>query len=697
MATESVLAKLMCFDKPSVSHTTNQRKRILSENYFKNMASVTNRKKMLPFSDDADIDVDFDDDLSCRTENSLHTGTSSSLPSSTFSDQKRNNLFSNGMYVQERRMGTSLLSSRSSFSNQPRKKSLSDGMRFEEKRVSCLSFDSIKSLNQSSLVSRQIAKQVTGQVKHSMWHSFAELSSCRTRTEKSLRNEEEKSSTSYIYSLNSEKKPQNLAKHVSERWRKRNFFQEERTSHRGKTRDEVFVTSIKGRNYVPDTRDGNFSKVFYTSYMNGWPVLGARYLSKPSLYPSAWIPNSRARQFSLDRNWCLRPGEWVSKQCNDTHRPNNQQEASVTFIDSDKLVKQSSCEESFTPSESLGRCSEVMDALNPSYHESHNILVKTEARDLHRDESQDSKVDSLFRMCNLAPLSLESKDITDEENEKMYTCIKLMKDNLSGDAESCKNKMFDQSYSYEQPCSPVSSLEGPEGCSHVLNTTAEAEEHLSVSACFENDDEVYVGLQRKLQVIDTMSLESFSEGPEMVVSSDEGDNRSSVGFYQNDPQISEICQTLVKECWDFSYVVDIVGEYGFQTNNLEEMDPLDPSVFDSLEKKYGKSMLWERSERRLLFDRLNLGLIESVKTSADLHTWRKPLAKRFRTSQKRQKVEDVLWSILTNQQEELKRDSSDKVCRSEMEWLDLEEDVDLIVVELERFLVDELIDEFVCM
>ena len=220
---------------------------------------------------------------------------------------------------------------------------------------------------------------------------------------------------------------------------------------------------------------------------------------------------------------------------------------------------------------------------------------------------------------------------------------------------------------------------------------------------------MYVGLQIKLLQIETMSFESVSEGLEMVVSSDEGDEPSSVGFYQKDPQIIEIYQTRVEECWDFSYVVDVVAESGLQMRDLEEMgsclsrnlflrdNVLDPLVFSSLEKKYGKCIPREKSERRLLFDRLNLGLIEIFKPSVGLNTWRKPVAKRFCACQKGQELEEVLWSVLVNQHDEVKKDSSDKVCQKELEWLDLEEDTDLIIQELQCFLVDELIEEVLCM
>ncbi|CAO2826171.1 unnamed protein product [Amaranthus hypochondriacus] len=673
----SVLAKLMCINKPLSSNTTYQRQRVFSENYFQNIASVARREKVLPLSDNADFDMD----LIGGTGKSFHVGRSSSLSSSsfgyqnrkkslseqtderpvrvkgmsssfssstsTFGNQKRKNTMSDGIRLPETRMSSSLSSSTTTFGNQKRKNSMSDGMRLPEKRSMCSSsFDSIRS-TESSLSSKEIAKQVTEQVKHSVWHSCIELFSMNPKSENSTQNVVEEGLTSPPCSLNSEKKhevscfapamestnmeTQKAEKQLSERWKKRKFSHEERNHCGYKIQYEWFVTSSKGRN-------------------NGCPGFAARYLAKPVLFPSAWIPRSRARQLSLD--WCLRPSKRVSMQCND----------SVDNQTSESLI------------------------LNDSVKPSQPVWNRSEC----------SKVVSLCTNCDLSPVTLESEEVVDEENDKTNTCIKLIVENLSRNAETGQHQLKIKGYDSEHPRSPVSSLEGPENLSL---------EPLAVSE-LENDGQ---GLHIKLLQIDTMSFESASEGPGMVVSSDEGDDPNSVCFYQNDPQIIEFYQTRVEECSNFSYVVDVVAESGLQMRDLEEMgssqsrnlflrdNVLDPLVFSSLEKKYGKCIPREKSERRLLFDRLNLGLVEIFKPSIGLNTWKKPVAKRFRASQKGQELEEVLWSVLVNQQDEVKKDSFDKVCQKEMKWLDLEEDTDLIIQELQSLLVDELLEEFLCM
>lgn len=203
--------------------------------------------------------------------------------------------------------------------------------------------------------------------------------------------------------------------------------------------------------------------------------------------------------------------------------------------------------------------------------------------------------------------------------------------------------------------------------------------------------------------MDTMSLESGSEGPEMAVSTDGDNEGSSVGCYREDSQIMEIHGTI--ENRDFSYVVDVLSELGFPTLNLEiESDAwccqgyaLNPLVFDSLEKKYGKQTFWERSERKLLFDRMDLGLMEIARSLDPINTQRKPLSKRFGSMQNQELVEEELWALLVKQEEESKRASCTKVCGGEMEWLEIETYTYLIVKEVESLILDELVEEFVSM
>ncbi|XP_010693137.2 uncharacterized protein LOC104906118 isoform X2 [Beta vulgaris subsp. vulgaris] len=709
----SVLAKLMGIDKPSTPHATHRRDRGLSENYLQNIALVAKREKVLTHSNDNQINMDVSQHVveclqvaSVIEPQNLVCGTGKPFLS-----------------------GRSFLPSTSSSGDRIQKKSVSEHINrkhIQERRANSSRIN-IKSAIQGTLSSQEIAKQIAGQVKNSVWHSCAELS----RSEESFKTAMEVKVSSPVCLSDLEQKhdassfnpvkgstsrrSRNSTKQLSERWRTGKYSEEIRTSCGNKMEDEVLNTS-----------DGNLTTSFYTANAYEWPVLAARHLSKPALFPFAWVPRRKARDFNFDKNWCVRPGKRDIKQCHATESEeddlghkgvqstsessicslvsenarNIHQAASSILNDSVKLA-----EEALALTGSLTDMLASSDITSPTSHHTHIILNDTGERHLKEDVSENSSVDSLSLCCNFA-LNLETGEGPDEQNKRMNMSKNFRWENLSakstacvllGDRESWKHQVKNRS-NVSEPGSPVSSLEGPEACRHVPN-----EEHLSVSVSLENDAH---GLQRKLQLIETMSLESGSEGPEMVVSSDDGDDGASVGCYHKDPQIMEIYQTLIQESMDFSYVVDVIVESGLQMRNLEMESKtwllqgyaLDPLVFDSLEKKYGKHMPWEKSERRLLFDRLNSGLLQIVKPFVGLNSWRKPIAKRFSSRHKSQEViEEELWSLLVNQQKELSTGSLDKVRGWEMEWLDLEEDTDLIVQEIQSLLIDEIIEEFVFM
>ncbi|XP_021729711.1 uncharacterized protein LOC110696662 [Chenopodium quinoa] len=724
MATESnassVLAKLMGIDRPSNLNTAHQRHKVLSQNYLQNIASVAKREKAFLYLDEVDSYMEESEDtadylggasvidyqsLLCRTEKSFLARNSRSSSYSSSSDRKR-------------------------------KLSVSEGINghFQGRKTSSC-YNSLKYPTHGSLSSQEIAKQISGQVKHNIWHSCAELSSSRPRGEKNSENDEEKMTLSARL-FDSEKKhealsfnsadgsssreSQTVRKQISERYRARKCSEEVRTScGSSKIQDEVFVTSSNRRDSVLNISDGNFNTPLHTDTLNVCPVSAARYLSKPTRFPSAWVPRSRARQFTFDKSWCLRPGKWGIKQCNDSgednighkdvqstsecnsldsEKPGIHHAASTILNDSVELAEHKSHEETLTSINSVNNTA-FSDLESPAYHEAHIILNEIKGRHREKVVSQNNTVTN----CNLA---LETEGLSDDEHKRVNLSTEVRRENSSakstscillGDQESWKHQLKKKDKAAE-PRSPVSSLEGPEGCMHIPNISVEAVGYLSDQV--ENDCQ---GLQRKLQLIETMSLESGSEGPEMVVSSEGGDYEDSVDLYQNDPQIMEVYQTLIKESLDFSYVVDVLVESGLQMMDLEIESKtwclrgyvLEPFVFDELEKKFGKHMPWEKSERLLLFDRLNLGLLEIVKPSVGPSTWKKPVAKRFCQRQKSQDlIEEDLWSLLVNQQEVIKK-KSDEVCKKEIEWLDLEEETDLIAQEIQSLLIDEFIEEFV--
>ncbi|KAA8539407.1 hypothetical protein F0562_026099 [Nyssa sinensis] len=250
---------------------------------------------------------------------------------------------------------------------------------------------------------------------------------------------------------------------------------------------------------------------------------------------------------------------------------------------------------------------------------------------------------------------------------------------------------------------PELSLNLGEGYSPSPNSVLEPlviEEILSGSECFESVSSDLHGLRVQLQLLKSESEEANSEGLGMAVSSDEDSGEGSVDLSEENRKLLGLFRA--EESRDFSYLVDVLDEAGYHGGNLE-MDfaswhssecLVHPSVFETLEKKYDKQTSWEKSERRLLFDRINSGLMEIIQPF--MHMWEKPLRKRFTLSQSREVIEEELWMLLASQEKEASKDLADKALGTEIRWFDLRDDIDVIGREIERFLFDELAAEFFC-
>ncbi|KAJ9175645.1 hypothetical protein P3X46_014182 [Hevea brasiliensis] len=186
---------------------------------------------------------------------------------------------------------------------------------------------------------------------------------------------------------------------------------------------------------------------------------------------------------------------------------------------------------------------------------------------------------------------------------------------------------------------------------------------------------------------------SLHEGSNMMVSSDEDNGEGSV----NDSEENEglMRPFRVEESRDFSYLIDVLTEAGFHNRNLDAgFDTWHPqvsySVFETLEKKYGEQISWKRSERRLLFDRINSGLMEILQPSMGVLTWTKPVAKRFSFSLRHDLIEEELWMLLDSQEKEARREY-EKFPGKDDGWLEFGDDIQVIGREIENSLIDELL------
>lgn len=197
------------------------------------------------------------------------------------------------------------------------------------------------------------------------------------------------------------------------------------------------------------------------------------------------------------------------------------------------------------------------------------------------------------------------------------------------------------------------------------------------------------------------SLGTNSEGHDLFVSSDDDGGEGSIC---SSDEIDDIMSTFkFKDSRDFSYLVDVLSEAGLRHRNLEkgcvswhgqECHVISPSVFETLEKKFGEQISWRRSERKLLFDRIDSGLIELFQSFLGVPEWAKPVSRRFRPLLDQEMIEEELWILLESQEREMNKDLVDKQFGKEIGWIDLGDEIDSICRELERLLINELVAEF---
>ncbi|KAK4397938.1 hypothetical protein Sango_1269300 [Sesamum angolense] len=120
---------------------------------------------------------------------------------------------------------------------------------------------------------------------------------------------------------------------------------------------------------------------------------------------------------------------------------------------------------------------------------------------------------------------------------------------------------------------------------------------------------------------------------------------------------------------------DEAGFCGMKSLDLETWHslecPISPSVFEALEKKYGKQTSWQKTERRLLFDRINSGLMVIFNPVVNFHPCAASIRRNLCSSFRRDDVEDELWKMLISQEKETSKNLSNKALEK---WIQLEEE-----------------------
>lgn len=167
-------------------------------------------------------------------------------------------------------------------------------------------------------------------------------------------------------------------------------------------------------------------------------------------------------------------------------------------------------------------------------------------------------------------------------------------------------------------------------------------------------------------------------------------------YTEEDAQESPLCSEGHDkfDTWESSYIFDVLIDSGldiFKTAWYTPECPLNPKLFNDLEKKYNYNTTVLKCERKLLFDRMNSALLGFFQQHVDTCPW--VMAKRLKVHPNLQKEELREAFVKLIGQDFENEQISETVLHPEFKWFDSKEEIDVIGNEIEALLVDDLILE----
>ncbi|XP_023005196.1 uncharacterized protein LOC111498298 [Cucurbita maxima] len=296
--------------------------------------------------------------------------------------------------------------------------------------------------------------------------------------------------------------------------------------------------------------------------------------------------------------------------------------------------------------------------------------------------------------------------LSNDELQPELSVHSVVEDNSCfGDQDSFISKELSPEASEDTSChlksipgleSPVSSKEADQPSPVSVLEPPFTDDLPPGSDCFESLSADLHGLRMQLKLL-KLETEAFTESEETQhISSDEDGEEESIGF----PEEKYACKT--EDSWELSYLADVLQNSAFKDTNPDMLIatwhslecPVDPSTFEELEKKYMNWSSQPRSERKLLFDRINLGILDIYQKFTDPYPWVRPPTIQVENNEG---LYNTLCKFLAKQEKKVDEDIVEKVVGRTTQWFLLGHDVDVVGKEIERFLVDELIDEVVDM
>ncbi|KAL6507963.1 hypothetical protein OROGR_024158 [Orobanche gracilis] len=217
-------------------------------------------------------------------------------------------------------------------------------------------------------------------------------------------------------------------------------------------------------------------------------------------------------------------------------------------------------------------------------------------------------------------------------------------------------------------------------------------EDTSSSESFERVSAELQELRLQLQLLKMESSTDADMSALFPIEEEEEDNT------QPSPLVSEGNYVLD---WEIFYALDVLITSGLQDSDSNMFRtlwyspdcPLDPNLFENIEKKYSHDeTIGVRSERRLIFDRINSALLQIFVEHVDLGPWVMPKLAGLNSKWQRQCVRDAVVEIIEKELSGIEI-ISDKAVDREMQWSDSRGEIEIIGNEIQELLIDDIITE----
>ncbi|KAJ3683984.1 hypothetical protein LUZ61_013148 [Rhynchospora tenuis] len=166
--------------------------------------------------------------------------------------------------------------------------------------------------------------------------------------------------------------------------------------------------------------------------------------------------------------------------------------------------------------------------------------------------------------------------------------------------------------------------------------------------------------------------------------------------------ISMLNQLRDQEEREFSYLLDMLiqsGIHGVCSGTLQKgyhshNYPVDPRLFDRLERRYGHMSTWSKYDRRLLFDLVNSVLATVLAPYLDSHPWvrcNRPVVSAWGPEGMVERV----WLVLSREREKIRSGEVEDQLLDFNLVENLGDDINVIGKQIERMLTDQILEETV--